>query len=230
MRIIFAGSKPWSRAGFEEAKEHLSGFQCSFVATPEELETEISSLQSVATRVFVLHWNWIIPKEVLDQAVFVCFHMTDLPFGRGGSPLQNLITAGFSETKLTAFLMDAEIDTGPVVMKSDLSLKGSAAEIYLRQTRLSYSMAKFIAANTILPRPQEGEVVKFRRRSPAMSNISDARSASELFDRIRMVDAATYPRAFIEEGGYQVEFSDAKLEDGILTCTSTFVFKTTGVK
>ncbi len=37
-------------------------------------------------------------------------HMTDVPYGRGGSPLQNLIARGHTSTKLTAMRMTAEVD------------------------------------------------------------------------------------------------------------------------
>src|SRR2546427_4886313 len=41
--------------------------------------------------VFFPHWSWPIPEEIHSQFECVIFHMTDLPYGRGGSPLQNLI-------------------------------------------------------------------------------------------------------------------------------------------
>jgi len=224
MRIIVAGSKPWSRAGFEDFQDSLENCQCSFVKNPSELETVISSLEGVPATVFVLHWNWIIPKALLDQAIFVCFHMTDLPFGRGGSPLQNLISAGISQTKLTAFVMDEGIDTGPILMKKELSLHGSASEIFLRQTLLSYAMANQIATSEIVPIGQSGEVVEFRRRSPDMSDTFYAATPNELYDMVRMVDADTYPRAYLQGERFRAEFRDVKFHEGNITCTTTFVF------
>ena len=58
--------------------------------------------------------------------------MTDLPFGRGGSPLQNLIKNRFSETVITAIECSKEIDAGDIYLKEKLSLNGSAEEIFLR--------------------------------------------------------------------------------------------------
>ena len=48
--------------------------------------------------------------------------MTDVPFGRGGSPLQNLISRGIYETKISAFRCVAEMDAGPVYPKRPFSL------------------------------------------------------------------------------------------------------------
>jgi len=45
--------------------------------------------------------------------------MTDLPFGRGGSPLQNLIERGIKKTKISAIKVDGGIDTGDIFFKRD---------------------------------------------------------------------------------------------------------------
>jgi len=55
--------------------------------------------------------------------------MTYMPYGRGGSPLQNLIVRGYRHTKLTALRMVEEFDAGPVYLKEDLCLEGNAEEI-----------------------------------------------------------------------------------------------------
>ena len=47
--------------------------------------------------------------------------MTDLPFGRGGSPLQNLIVRGYKSTKLTAIKVQSGIDTGDIYLKKPFS-------------------------------------------------------------------------------------------------------------
>jgi methionyl-tRNA formyltransferase len=62
----------------------------------------------------------------------VVFHMTDVPFGRGGSPLQNLIARGIYETRLSALRCEAEVDAGTVYLKRSLSLHGLGEEIFMR--------------------------------------------------------------------------------------------------
>src|ERR1700744_965462 len=82
--------------------------------------------------IFFMHWSWLIPENVYSNFNCIVFHMTDLPFGRGGSPLQNLIIRGYNETKISAIKVDAGIDTGDIYLKKDLSLLGTAAEIFTR--------------------------------------------------------------------------------------------------
>ena len=52
--------------------------------------------------IIVPHWSQLIPESICGPWPTVIFHMTDLPYGRGGSPLQNLIQRGHSSTMLAA--------------------------------------------------------------------------------------------------------------------------------
>ena len=62
-----------------------------FIGEREELtEARVASIGPSKT--CFLHWSWKVPAEILETYECVCFHMTDVPYGRGGSPLQNLIT------------------------------------------------------------------------------------------------------------------------------------------
>lgn len=45
-------------------------------------------------KIFIPHWSYIIEEKIYSNFECIVFHMTDLPFGRGGSPLQNLIIRG----------------------------------------------------------------------------------------------------------------------------------------
>lgn len=58
--------------------------------------------------IFFPHWSWKIPVDIYERFECVIFHMTDLPFGRGGSPLQNLVVRGINETQLTALRRDRQ--------------------------------------------------------------------------------------------------------------------------
>ena len=38
--------------------------------------------------IFLPHWSAFIPSVIYDKYETIVFHMTDLPYGRGGSPLR----------------------------------------------------------------------------------------------------------------------------------------------
>lgn len=209
---IVVGRKPWNEKAFNEVISHYSG-KWHFIAKKEQILLEY--IEKINPRyIFFLHWSWKVPDEIIDKYECVCFHMTDVPYGRGGSPLQNLIVRGHQETKLTALRMSQELDSGPVYLKENLCLAGNAEEIYIRATYLSARMIKDIIEKEPEPIPQTGEVVMFKRRQPQESKIPELSSLNALHDQIRMLDAEGYPQAFFEYKGFRYEFSRAALYDG----------------
>jgi methionyl-tRNA formyltransferase len=209
---ILATTKSWNLQKFEQARPGLPG-QWLVVTDKRDLTSVL--LEAIRPRyVFFFHWSAIVPKAVLDKVECVCFHMTDVPFGRGGSPLQNLIAAGKEETVLTALRMTEQLDAGPVYLKRPLSLQGAAHEIFGRAAGQCIDMARDIASTEPIPVPQTGPVTLFKRRTPEESVLPQSGALKTIYDHIRMLDAPTYPPAFIDHGELRITFSDASLGDG----------------
>ena len=49
--------------------------------------------------IFLPDWSWIVPFDIVDNFKCVCFHESNLPKFRGGSPLQNQIIRGIEKTR-----------------------------------------------------------------------------------------------------------------------------------
>lgn len=162
--------------------------------------------------IFFPHWGSKIPESIFQKYKCVIFHMTDLPYGRGGSPLQNLIVREHKTTKLSAIECVSEMDAGDIYLKRDLSLLGTAEEILTRASKIMEEMIFEIVQKNIVPVKQQGEVINFKRRKKAESNIKDLTSLQQIFDYIRMLDAEGYPKAFIETENLRLEFSSADLK------------------
>ncbi len=162
--------------------------------------------------IFFPHWSWKIPRNIYENFECIIFHMTDLPYGRGGSPLQNLIERGHEKTKISALRVVEQVDAGPIYFKTPLSLRGTAQEIYARASVIIFKkMIPLFIGKSFLPKPQEGEIVLFKRRTPDESELSEITNLTDLFNQIRMLDAPGYPRSFIKVGKILVRFSKAKL-------------------
>jgi methionyl-tRNA formyltransferase len=159
--------------------------------------------------IYFPHWSYIIPKSVFSNYNCILFHMTDLPYGRGGSPLQNLIVRGWSNTKISAIKVEKQIDGGDIYLKCELCLLGRAEEIYIRCAQVVIEMIDEITSKNILPYPQNGEIVEFKRRTPEQSDLSQLNSLNQVYDYIRMLDAPDYPNAFLETDNFKLEFSRA---------------------
>ena len=212
LNYIVAGTKSWNRKIFDEIIASYPG-RWHFIKNPDDLEcNKISRLNP--RFIFFLHWSAKVNEEIFNSYECVCFHMTDVPYGRGGSPLQNLIVRGHRQTKVTALRMVQDFDAGPVYLKEDLSLEGNAEEIYIRASYLSAKMINYIIRNEPTPEPQKGDHVIFKRRTPKESSIPALSSLRSLHDFIRMLDADGYPNAFIEHGCFRYKFSRAALYNG----------------
>jgi methionyl-tRNA formyltransferase len=157
-------------------------------------------------KIFIPHWSYIIPELIFNSYECIVFHMTDLPYGRGGSPLQNLILLGHKNTKISALQVESGIDTGDIYLKKDLSLNGTAQDIYERTNEVISDMIVEIVKTKPVPIKQEGKPTLFKRRKPLMSNMSDVESLDEVYDFIRMLDADGYPPAFLETSNCKFEF------------------------
>lgn len=209
---VVATIKDWNIEAFERHTPGLPG-TWHLITGKEELTPE--TLARIQPRyIFFPHWSWIVPPEILDAWECVCFHMTDVPYGRGGSPLQNLIARGHKETKLTALRMEEDLDSGPVYLKKPLGLEGRAQDIFERVADIVYDMVGEIVKTEPEPAPQEGEPVIFERRTPAMSEMPKTGKPEEVYDHIRMLDAESYPQAFIRYGDFVITFRDADLAEG----------------
>src|SRR5438067_11534127 len=98
---LVLGSKPWNRRLFDELLSKLDG-RWSYMGEPAQLSA--SSGSRIAPRyIFSLHWSCRVPADIMNNFECVCFHLTYVPYGRGGRPLQNHNARGHRDTKPPAF-------------------------------------------------------------------------------------------------------------------------------
>jgi methionyl-tRNA formyltransferase len=144
---VVATIKDWNINEFDRVMPIFSG---NWTLIKNNNQLSLENLRRLKPKyVFFPHWSWIVAEDILNEFTCVCFHMTDVPYGRGGSPLQNLISLGHKETKLTALKMTNQLDAGAVYLKAPLLLKGCAQEIFERSAKLTFEMIQsIIRANT----------------------------------------------------------------------------------
>jgi len=216
---LVATIHPWNIEAFERYSKNLGG-NWHLITCKNELSLDVIKRIN-PDYIFFPHWSWLVPTDIINNWPCVCFHMTDVPFGRGGSPLQNLIIRGISETKVSALKMTKQLDAGSVYLKHPMKLNGSAESIFKKLSHIVADLISQIVTTKPIPVEQSGDIVCFERRTPEQSAIPDNLSPKKLYDFIRMLDAPSYPKAFIKQGDNKLEFSDAKLENGSLTAKIT---------
>jgi len=100
MLNVILSEKPWHKDMAQNLKDACGG---EWVHLNNKEQFNIRTLQNLnPSYIFIPHWSHIIGPEIYDSYRCVIFHMTDLPYGRGGSPLQNLIANGNTYTKISA--------------------------------------------------------------------------------------------------------------------------------
>ncbi len=223
MNIILS-EKKWNQGLIEILKDKFQDEEWSFITKKEDFTLKELKKRN-PQKIFIPHWSYIIPKEIYENYECVVFHMTDLPYGRGGSPLQNLIVRKHDKTKISALRVIEELDAGAVYLKKELSLWGTSEEIFIRANKIIEEMIIEIIENDLEPKEQIGTSTIFKRRTPDMSNIKSLRSIDDLYDYIRMLDAEGYPKAFLETDEFRFEFSRASLKADKSIIADVRIFK-----
>ena len=226
MKIVIATIKSWNIERAKALQEKYAGVHEIVIYTKKE-EFTIENVKAFAPDYILMpHWSYIVPDEITQNWNCVVFHMTDLPYGRGGSPLQNLIVRGYKETKISAIKVTSTIDGGPVYMKKPLTLEGSAQEIFVRCSDVIFKemIPKFLEER-LEPVEQTGEPVLFKRRTEKDGEITSDMELDKIYDYIRMLDAEGYPRAYIEFGEYRLSFENAVLLENGDIVEAKVIFK-----
>ena len=215
--IIIATIKEWNIENYFKLKEKFKNqYNLHLVSNKDELTLE--NLKNINPKfIFFPHWSWIIKEDIYNNFNCIVFHMTDLPYGRGGSPLQNLIIREVYDTKISALRVDGGLDTGDIYIKENFNVSiGSAEENFIKLSNLIFEkMIPFLLNNELVAKKQIGKVTEFKRRKPEDSNMQNLNNISlvTLYDFIRMLDAEGYPRAYLNLDNIKIEFTEVHLKN-----------------
>ena len=105
---------------------------------PEKIRTDsviIDKLKELKPDfIIVVAYGQILTKEILDipRLGCICLHASLLPMYRGSAPINWCLINGETKTGNTTILMDTGIDTGDMLMRSEIEISESmtAGELY----------------------------------------------------------------------------------------------------
>jgi len=222
INYIVASSKDW----FKEHPKSEEYEELNFIEISNKEDLKLEYLEKINPRyIFFPHWNWKVSSEIYERFECVVFHTAPLPYGRGGSPIQNLILKGLKNSPVCALKMTDILDGGPIYDSFEVSLDGTISEIFSRIATCVEKLIVLICQNNPHPIEQNGEVVAFKRLSNSDNELLSNHSIKELYDRIRMLDGLDYPRAFINYGNHKIEFSEACLDGNHLLAKVKIISK-----
>ncbi len=220
-KIIIADSKGWFVKSLSRQEAVINGW--SILTTREELDYKY--LKSInPSYIFFAHWSWIVPEEIYNSFNCIVFHTAPLPYGRGGSPIQNLILKGFKSSPVCAIKMIKKVDAGPIYCSETISLEGNIVEIFGRIAEAIKNMIEKIVKTTpsITPKEQVGKSIIFKRLSKEVNDLRNTSNKMQIYDLIRMTDGLDYPRAYLNLQGTLAEFSNARKEGEYITAEVKF--------
>ena len=207
---IIACSKNWF---FSEPKSEKFK-KINFIKITNKKDFSIKKIKEIdPDYIFLPHWSYIVSPHIYENWKCIGFHTAPLPYGRGGSPIQNLIKNKIKNSPVCAFEVNNKIDSGPIYDSYKISLSGNCEDILKRISKAVENMILNIIKNKPSPVMQRGRATYFKRRSPSDSLIGKNLKSKELYDHIRMLDSDEYPRAYMNYGKYKIEFSKAELKD-----------------
>ena len=103
MAYIFCAYRDWAI----ELYELLSKRYKSMILLSNPKKLTLNYVKKINPEfIFFPDWSWIVPQVIIENYKCICFHESDLPKFRGGSPIQNQIIRGIKKTKTTAFFMN----------------------------------------------------------------------------------------------------------------------------
>ena len=147
-------------------------------------------------------------KEELRQQYKNCLvvHASDLPRGRGWSPLSWQILEGKNTIPVTLFEAEDGIDSGDIYLQEDIEFNGAELIDDLRAKmaeKIVELCERFVVEYPEIlssVRAQVGEPTVYAKRGPADSELDINKTILEQFNLLRVVDNQSYPAYFTYKG------------------------------
>lgn len=118
----------------------------------------LDQLRDIHADIFiVVSYGKILPEEMLDIAPLktINVHFSLLPKYRGPAPVQFALLNGETETGTTIFILDKEVDHGPIIAMEATDIEPNDTNITL-QSKLAQLSADLLVK--ILPQYEAGEI------------------------------------------------------------------------
>lgn len=173
--------------------------------------TQKLEIKDNITKIFFFHWNYIVPKSIYNYFECINIHTSNLPDGKGGSPLQNQILDDIVISKVNTLRMsDNGLDAGPIYCSQNITLQGNLSDIWYLLSQVSFNLISKIIDENIIPVEQpKGEFINYKRRKDNQIPFESANNLKKIYDFIRMLDDDNYPSAHLIIGQYKLNFNRA---------------------
>ena len=194
------------------------------VRVPENLKdaaTQADFRDLNADAAVVVAYGLILPRAILAAPRLGCInvHASLLPRWRGAAPVQRAILAGDDETGVTIMMMEAGLDTGPILLQAKVPItpKTTASALHDDLASLGAGLVqpalRGLAAGTLRPAVQPTTGVTYAAKiGPHEGRIDWRRSAAEIERQIRALNPS--PGVWFDLNGERIRVLAARMAGG----------------
>jgi methionyl-tRNA formyltransferase len=201
---VFAQLAAWSA-------KHSAQHQVELVERKEALHMSGGDI------LFLISCTELIPRHIRERyRAALVIHASDLPLGRGWSPMIWQLLEGKNSIPVTLLEVADPVDSGCIWKKTMLHFEGHELydELNAALFEAELELMDFAIANldTVLPTPQQGSATYYRRRTADDSRLDVTRSLADQFDLLRVADPERYP-AFFDYKGHRYQLTIKKADE-----------------
>ena len=142
----------------------------------------------------------LVPRRVLDRALWLNVHPSLLPRWRGAAPVERAIMAGDRETGVSIIKLVEELDAGPIAAQRAFAIDpdDDAGAVYAQAVEIAADLLF-----DVLPEPrsleeQRGESTYAEKITPADRELDWSRPADQLHNRIRALSPHIGARGVVD--------------------------------
>ncbi len=162
---------------------------------------DINELSNGDIAFFLSCYKIVTQEYLLKNKHNIVVHASDLPKGKGWSPMTWQILEGKNVIPITIFEANEKCDAGNYYWKDVIELTGNEL-IQEWQEKLGEKVVdmcvKFVTkADKLKQIPQQGEESRYSKRCPNDSKLDINKTIKEQFNLLRVVDNEKYPAYFI---------------------------------
>lgn len=171
--------------------------------------------------IIVAAYGKILPKEIIDFPKYGCIniHASLLPEYRGASPIQQAILDGRTKTGVTAMYMDEGLDTGDMLMKTEIDIgeNETADELHDRLSAVGAELAvdviRAFENGTVKREKQDDSKSSYTKMlTKEMSKIDFSRPALQIHNQVRGLNS--WPSASAMLNGKRIKIHRTTVSKG----------------
>ena len=216
-RILCVGYRKWALNIYRKIAQNYNDGDICIIDSYENYKN-FSVREYKPDFILFYGWSWIVDKDIINEYKCLMLHPSKLPKYRGGSPIQNQIIRGETNSAVTLFIMNEGVDSGNIVFQETMSLSGEIDDIFSRIENLGYKgTMKFLHNPNYGIKQIEESATYFKRRQKYESEITlkelKEQPAEYIYNKIRMLKDP-YPNAYFRsQDGKKIIIKDVVIED-----------------